>query len=80
MAQFVSPLSFTALLQDVIMNPISARAEANACKIDDATMSPAYYMGLQSTQPAASPAPEGNGPLPLPGKPPTPAGLQQILA
>ncbi len=69
----VSPLSFSALLQDVNMSPNSSHEETNDCMIDGAAMNPAYYMGLQSTQPTAWPMPLGGDPLPLTGKPPSPA-------
>ncbi len=73
MADFVSPLSFRALLQDVNLSPNSSHEAPNPYMIDEAAMNRAYYVGLQSTQPTAWPLPMGGDPLPLAGKPPSPA-------
>ncbi len=79
MADFVSPLSIRALLQDVNMNPSSSFDEPNYSMVDEAAMNRAYYMGLQSSQPTACPLPLEVDPLA--GKPPGPAwSFQQILA
>ena len=79
MADFVSLLSFRALLQDVGVSPNSSHEEANDCMINGATMNPAYYVGLQSTQPTAWPMPEGGDPLPSAGTPPTQHGFSRFL-
>ncbi len=80
MADYVSPLTIRALLQDVNMSPSSSYEGPNYSMLDEAAMNRAYYVGLQSSQPTAWPTPLEGHPLPLAGKPPGPAWLQQILA
>ncbi|DBA95697.1 TPA: hypothetical protein ACH3X3_013533 [Trebouxia sp. C0006] len=79
MAEFVSPLSFRALLQDVTMSSYSSDEDANDDMIDEAAMNREYYVGMQSTQPAAWPMPEGGDPLPLAGTPLTQHGFSRSL-
>ena len=80
MAEFVSPLSFRALLQDGTMSPYSSDEDANDDMIDEAAMNREHYVGLQSTQPAAWPMPEGGDPLPLAGTPLTQHGFSRSLS
>ncbi len=80
MADIVSVLSIKTLLQDVNTSPSSTPAEPNNSMLDEAVMDRTYYMGLQSTQPAALPVPLEDDPLHVAGKLPSPAWLQHILA
>ncbi|KAA6424919.1 MAG: hypothetical protein FRX49_05093 [Trebouxia sp. A1-2] len=66
MANFVSPLSIRTLLQDVNTSP-SNSPEGPSSMLDEAVMNRAYYMGLQSSQPTASPLPLEIDPLSLAG-------------
>lgn len=70
MAAIVSILSIRALLQDVNTSQSSTPEEANTSMLDETVMDRAYYMGLQSTQPAALVPLEDD---PLAGKRPNPA-------
>ena len=76
MAVFVSPISIRALLQDAKMSPYE---EANDV-LNKFALNRAYYVGMQSTQPAALPVPLEGDPLHLAGKPPSQHGFQHILA
>ena len=79
MANSVSPLSIITLLQDVNTSPRNFPEEPSSM-LDEAVMNRAYYMGLQSSQPTASPLPLEVDPLSLAGKPPRLAWFQQSLA
>ncbi len=80
MAEFISPLSFRALLQDVNMSPNSSHEALNAYVIDAAAMNSEFYVRMQSTQSAAWPIPEGGDPLPLAGMPLTQHGFSRCLS
>ncbi|DBA75775.1 TPA: hypothetical protein ACH3X1_010187 [Trebouxia sp. C0004] len=67
MAHFVSPLSSRTLMQEVNMSPSGSPEESDYSMLNEAVMNRAYYMGLQSSQPAACPSS-------LEGTPPSLAG------
>ena len=54
---------------------MSPYEEANDYMLNKFALNRAYYVRMQSTQPAALPVPQEGDPLHLAGKPPSPAWL-----
>ncbi|KAL0049059.1 hypothetical protein WJX82_005202 [Trebouxia sp. C0006] len=65
--------------KDVNTSPSSTPAEPNNSMLDEAVMDRTYYMGLQSTQPAALPVPLEDNPLHVAGPSDNLEGVTDIM-